>query len=530
MSRLFLSLFVIVLAVVVAFVLTVNGVTNFLFQGVVEEMRDVQMGGIIRELDQEIAGLDARGREERLAYLRSLFRYDLDLVPFALSGLSEAQQRRLRQGVFVTVTEGIGEIGYHRSQLPDFIWKLEISPGTAETDRQFLAGPLELIARRLRAAPREQWPAEIKKVDRQFGIPIRLIPIDSPELSRDLDEPQRSDLAGGDSVVLFQADRLTTIYYRIADSDQVLKVGEIEYPWLIVHIRHLVIAMLAFLVGAAIWLWLRPVWQDLRRLKRTSEGIADGRLATRIEISRYSFIKGILQAFNAMAGQIEQLITSHTTLTNAVSHELRTPVSRLRFGLEMLERSDQTADRSRYLEAMSADIDELDEMLTDLLSYARLDRQSIRLEKAPVVLGEWLERQVSCWRRDYPALAFTVRHGGLPTAPVTCMDPKLMARALHNLLQNACRYAETQIRVGLRYQTERYRLRVEDDGCGIPESYRDSVFDPFTRVDSSRARDSGGYGLGLAIVKQVANAHRGKTCVGDSDLGGACFMLEWPAS
>jgi len=527
MSRLFLSLFAIVLAVIVAFSLTVNGVTDFLFRDVLREMRDIHMGGIISQLDDEIAGLDERQRKERIEYLRSLFRYELDLIPFSRSGLTEAQQRRLRQGGFVAVRDGMGEIDYHRSRLPGYAWKLEVSLSAEASDRQFLVGPLELIVRRLLALPRTQWKEEIAKVDRRFGIPIGLLPIGSPALTQELNAEQRRKLAAGDSALVYQADRLTAIYYRIGESDRVLKVGTIEYPLVIVYIWYLVIGVLAALVGAAIWLWLRPVWQDLRRLRRASESIAGGRLATRIEISRYSFIKGILQAFNAMAGQIEQLITSHKTLTNAVSHELRTPVARLRFSLEMLERSDRKADGARYLQAMNTDIDELDEMLTDLLSYARLDRQSIRLEKTPVVPGEWLEQQVQSWKRDHPALEITVRQTGLPEEPMACMDPKLMIRALHNLLQNACRYAETRIQVAFRHQAGCYRLSVEDDGCGIPEPYRDNIFDPFTRVDSSRERGSGGYGLGLAIVKQVANAHGGKVCVDDSDLGGARFLLEW---
>ncbi|HIO97663.1 MAG TPA: GHKL domain-containing protein [Leucothrix sp.] len=229
-----------------------------------------------------------------------------------------------------------------------------------------------------------------------------------------------------------------------------------------------------------------------------------------------------------MAEHIEQLISSHKTLTNAVSHELRTPVSRLRFGLEMLEKTKSTEDKARYIASMNTDIEELDTMLAELLTYARMDRQEISLNIQPIVLSDWLEAQAQYWQSQCEDIKIKISHSGLSSKKVACMDHKLMTRVLHNLIQNACRYAKHEIQLRLEYKEGHFKLFVEDDGAGIPKQHYSTIFDPFTRVDDSRDRDSGGYGLGLAIVKQIIKAHQGKVSISQSNaLGGANFLLEW---
>jgi len=112
---------------------------------------------------------------------------------------------------------------------------------------------------------------------------------------------------------------------------------------------------------------------------------------------------------------------------------------------------------------------------------------------------------------------------------VARMDPRLMSLALSNLLVNACRYAEREVRCTIAERTPNYEIRVEDDGEGVPEAERESIFKAFTRIDDSRNRETGGFGLGLAIVARIAALHGGNVSVRESrELGGACFVLTWP--
>src|SRR5690606_7170168 len=86
----------------------------------------------------------------------------------------------------------------------------------------------------------------------------------------------------------------------------------------------------------------------------------------------------------------------------------------------------------------------------------------------------------------------------------------------------------TQVRIGFESDGKSYALVVEDDGPGIPEAERETVFKAFARLDDSRNRDTGGYGLGLAIVARIAALHGGSARVERSALGGARFVVAWP--
>ncbi|VAW88258.1 hypothetical protein MNBD_GAMMA18-1044, partial [hydrothermal vent metagenome] len=107
-------------------------------------------------------------------------------------------------------------------------------------------------------------------------------------------------------------------------------------------------------------------------------------------------------------------------------------------------------------------------------------------------------------------------------------EPKLMARAVGNLLQNAKRYAQNRVCIAFTQDNENYQITVDDDGAGIPEYERKHVFEAFKRLDASRDRGTGGYGLGLAIVQRICQWHNGVVTVEDSSLGGARFIISWP--
>ena len=109
---------------------------------------------------------------------------------------------------------------------------------------------------------------------------------------------------------------------------------------------------------------------------------------------------------------------------------------------------------------------------------------------------------------------------------VSC-EARYMARAVANFVRNALRYAKKTIEVTVQQSANKTYINVDDDGPGIPLAERERVFEPFTRLDQSRDRASGGVGLGLAIAMQVAKWHRGGVSVSDSPLGGARVTISW---
>lgn len=107
-------------------------------------------------------------------------------------------------------------------------------------------------------------------------------------------------------------------------------------------------------------------------------------------------------------------------------------------------------------------------------------------------------------------------------------DPEQLQRMVRNIMYNAEAHAHHRVTVTLTIEGPVVRLQIADDGQGIPEPVRDTVFERFVRVDTARTRDTGGTGLGLAIVNDVVASHHGSVTVADSDPHGATLTVELP--
>jgi two-component system, OmpR family, sensor kinase len=212
------------------------------------------------------------------------------------------------------------------------------------------------------------------------------------------------------------------------------------------------------------------------------------------------------------------LVSLQREMTHAVSHELRTPLARLNFALEMQPIAE--ADK----QAMLGDVRELDQLVDEMLDYARLEAQAVTLQLHQVDVGELLDNLLE-------------KLAPLPGAPILLQRPPqiqllcdghYLERALQNLLVNAKRYGRQQVLVSVQQDQHMVQFVVEDDGVGIPKAQRDSILQPFVRLDQSRSKGHGGFGLGLAIVSRIVSWHQGQLSIGDSVLGGAAFKLQLP--
>ncbi len=272
--------------------------------------------------------------------------------------------------------------------------------------------------------------------------------------------------------------------------------------------------------------WAYYFWRQLSMISNAAKAFGNGELSARVKICFLSPTATIARVFNGMADQIEMLISSHKELINAVSHELRTPISRIRFGLERVYDGD-ALERTRHISGIRKDINELEDLVTELLSYAKMEgsRSQGRLPQYPLL--PWIEALVAL-AQETLTVPITFVHEGLDRSSIASFDPRLLERALHNLLQNANRFARSGIQLTLAADATEVKLIVEDDGPGIPEKDRERIFEPFVRLDSSRNREFGGYGLGLAIVRQIARHHHGWVTARPSSSGGAALEMTWP--
>ena len=386
-----------------------------------------------------------------------------------------------------------------------------------------------LVEEALAPLPSERWPARLAELSAGFGMPARLERLDShPDRFR-LDAGQAAMLAAGRIASLDRDGGGFRLLKRVRGSDQVLAI---DFPGPDVRrLRTLTYAInwaIEFaIVAVLVFFWVRPFWRDLRRMHFAAEAIGAGRFGVSTRVGRFSPLRQFADAFGAMAGRIAGLLQSHRMLTSAVSHELRTPIARLRFSHFLaLEESDPAA-KDRYLARMEADIAEIDNLTSELLDYARLERGMPQIQQQVVPAEPWLEDVLADARQDRSRAGAQVDIRARVDLPSVRCEPRYMARALVNLLRNAHAHARSTVAVSLREEDGRTLLVVDDDGRGIPAAERERLFEPFTRLDDSRDRDSGGFGLGLAIVRQVARWHGGEATIADSPLGGARVSITW---
>lgn len=323
------------------------------------------------------------------------------------------------------------------------------------------------------------------------------------------------------------------IYVPLPASGRVVRVGPLghlfdrdAYPKIAV-LAGMVLSIL--LAGFALTF---PIVRRLRRLERAAERIAAGELSARAAITSRDAIGSLARRFDAMAARIEGLLSSQRELLQGVSHELRTPAARIRFGLEMLADEPEPARRSDRLRALEEDLDELDRLVDELLLYVRMGADGAGsaqiVERERFSPAETLASLAQRLGELHPKIVIALPEGELPELEA---DPRLFNRALRNLLGNALRYASSRVVVSLRAEGEGWvEVTVDDDGPGIPAEERDRIFNPFTRLDGSRSRASGGVGLGLAIVQRIVQAHGGQTTADEAPSGGARLITRWPAA
>lgn len=284
------------------------------------------------------------------------------------------------------------------------------------------------------------------------------------------------------------------------------------------------------LVGASLYAWVRLLWRDLEALRLHADRIGAGDLQARAQVSPRSQIRVIVEHSNRMAARVAELVQRQRDLTHAISHELRTPIARVAFGLDLMQDSDDRERRERLAQGLHGDLAELNRLVSELLAYERLEHPSESEPLQRIEANDWLQACLADVRRDAERASLVLRVlRVLPSAlPRVDAEPRLLQLALSNLVGNALRHARSQVEVSLVGVDGRACLRVDDDGPGIAEADREKVMRPFTRLDDSRSRDTGGFGLGLAIVSRIAARHGGELRISRATLGGARLEMHWP--
>ena len=335
------------------------------------------------------------------------------------------------------------------------------------------------------------------------------------------------------------ADRGFHIYITDSKVHCLMQLGdgslyEIQFPQLYSElswpiILFLIVSVIVTLLMIAYSL-VRGFDRRLRNIEAAASRISRGELDARVTRTGSEDSIGRLgAAFNSMADHIQRLMYVQKEMIHAVSHELRTPVARIRFGVQMIEDCPTQDELQKQIVGIDGDIQELDELIDEILTYARLEQGGPILAFQEADVGAIVEQVVSEQSSVKPEMKiFSEYKKGSDLWKISEVEARYIHRSIQNLVGNATRYAQGKVKVMCSFDAETCRVDVEDDGPGIPEEDWESVFTPFARLDDSRTRSSGGYGLGLSIVRRILYWHGGQAFLGRSEMGGAKFSLVWP--
>ncbi len=262
-----------------------------------------------------------------------------------------------------------------------------------------------------------------------------------------------------------------------------------------------------FLMTLIAIIYLRNQLRPIKRLARAAEAFGRGRHIPYTPAGAVE-LRAAGSAFVDMRHRIERHIEQRTLMLSGVSHDLRTPLTRLRLGLAMLDEDEA--------EPLLRDVADMQGMLDEFLDFAKGAAEG---EPEPVDPFAMVTDIIEDAQRAGRDVTLMLREGeGQGTV---LLREGAMRRAIDNLISNGVRYgARAEVSVMMSEKT--LRIRVEDDGPGIPQDKREQATKPFTRLDPSRNQDKGGgVGLGLAIAVDVARSHGGVLRLGESErLGG----------
>ncbi|MDK8756324.1 sensor histidine kinase BfmS [Acinetobacter radioresistens] len=372
----------------------------------------------------------------------------------------------------------------------------------------------------------------LAKIQKYFTYPISIQNLHELQL----DSEQIGQLRQDQSIMLYKdsatmrGTNITIISPMPSNPSEVLVIGPVPvFNWMPFQLAGGITLLSLFLLSLGVYGLIVPLERKIRQVRYALNRMKSGDLSLRVPIEGNDEMANLAASYNNMSDHIQRLIEAQRELMRAVSHELRTPVARIRFGMEMLAEEDDYEYRLQQIEMIDKDIEALNTLIDEIMTYAKLEQGTPSLEFEELSLVEVLSQVAT----ETEALKTQKEIELLAPAPDLRVDAerRYLHRVVQNLVGNAVRYCDHKVRIsgGIDKDGKAY-VSVEDDGAGIPEIDRARIFEAFARLDDSRTRASGGYGLGLSIVSRIAYWFGGTIQVDQSpDLGGARFIMTWPA-
>ena len=246
----------------------------------------------------------------------------------------------------------------------------------------------------------------------------------------------------------------------------------------------------------------------------------------RIDEDAISEFRQLSRSFNQMLERLNNAFSAQRQFTGNAAHELRTPLALMQAQLELFsaEHPDVRPETAEFLTLLREQTERLIQLTRTLLEMSNLRQvaRNERIQLAPMIEEIFTDLAPLS---DKLGVTLTAEGDGIMTG-----SDALIYRLIFNLTENAVKYNRPggSVRVCVTQETEKLLIRVSDTGCGIPEKYQQSIFQPFFRVDKSRSREYGGAGLGLSLVWEIADLHGGSVWVEKSSEKGTTIAVGLP--
>ena len=335
------------------------------------------------------------------------------------------------------------------------------------------------------------------------------------------------NLQGGGTVILNDGGAASFDPQLIApDEDLTIIVDGVQgrfrtTNWYITAAITLLSGILAYFVSGRALKPLRSFTSQVEQVQLNN--LAD----MRIDEDAISEFRQLSRSFNQMLERLNNAFSAQRQFTGNAAHELRTPLALMQAQLELFsaEHPDVRPETAEFLTLLREQTERLIQMTRTLLEMSNLRQvaRNERIQLAPMIEEIFTDLAPLS---DKLGVTLTAEGDGIMTG-----SDALIYRLIFNLTENAVKYNRPggSVRVSVTQELEKLLLRVSDTGCGIPEEYQRSIFQPFFRVDKSRSREYGGAGLGLSLVWEIADLHGGSVWVEESSEKGTTIAVELPA-
>lgn len=387
------------------------------------------------------------------------------------------------------------------------------------------AGDSQRLLQQLAQQPQQRWVV-LRRSDNQLLTPQLLPRNFNQNWLAELNQLNRPRLLRHNNLHLAGPFML-----QLADGDFAfyqLRQRPAQPWWRLSSLSEPILILLLLLVSAAASFVLAvSISRPLRELLQQNLRFATGQLDSRVQqlAKRPDELGQLGRSFNTMAERISALLHNQQRLMRDISHELRSPLARAQLALGLTERQQDL----QQLPRLKSELERLEAMLDELLTFSKLDAGQYQLQCHPLDLVALTEEVLAINQ-----LEADVKQQQLKlTAPAQlwlAADSHLLGRAIENIVRNALKYApvSSTIDCTISVQYQQLLLSVRDYGPGLPATQLKDIFQPFYRVSDSRNSQTGGTGLGLAIVAQIIRQHQGEVSASLPAGGGLQINVTLP--